>query len=629
MRKDTRSVRDQGCAGEMQWGIYRMKRHFPLLVAVGLLLGTTLVVLVTSLYQNAGHFIYALDDPYIHMAMARNLAKHGLWAIDNHTFTSSSSSPLWVLLLSLIYYLLGANVYTPLVLNLLFSTASLTLVYVVLGREFRFGPILNLSVLLAIVYFTPLVPLAFSGLEHSMQIFFSLLMVFLSAKALSDEGKHEGEVKLLLVVAALLTATRYEGAFLVSVIGVMFILKRRWLASVSVLGAGAFPGVVYGIISVSNGWNFLPNSILLKGTMPSLSSLSRLIDALGGTAFRGMFENSNSDILFLFISALVLLTLTAHEDGKPNWKVQSGILIVVSAFFLKQVLPAADIVYEIETSVLTAGIIVMLLDVVLRFSTNKACWNEPSIMLSLFIGATFLHMEFARTGWFFRYEAYLVVFGVFAIVVSINDIARRKFGRGLTSKSFRLEGAILITAILLLPLSYPLFQRARISLEETPQATSNIYDQQYQMASFLKEFYSGKAVAANDIGAIDYFADIRCTDLWGLASKRVARSKMDHSYDTRDIYEIGKDDGVRLAVVFDSWFKWYGGIPRQWIKVGEWTIQNNVVCGDSTVSFYAVNPAGKAGLIKALVSFSSRLPASVVQAGEYVRWRERRKHDSI
>jgi hypothetical protein len=51
-----------------------MKKHFPLLVATGLLLSTVFVVLEKSLHQNAGHFIYALDDPYIHMAMARNLA---------------------------------------------------------------------------------------------------------------------------------------------------------------------------------------------------------------------------------------------------------------------------------------------------------------------------------------------------------------------------------------------------------------------------------------------------------------------------------------------------------------------------------------------------------------------------
>lgn len=606
-----------------------MKKHFPLLVATGLLLSTVFVVLEKSLHQNAGHFIYALDDPYIHMAMARNLAGHGVWAIDHRTFTSSSSSPLWVLLLALTYYLFGANVYSPLVLNLMFSMGLLVSVYVILRTEFRFSPVLNLVALLAILYFTPLVPLAFCGLEHSMQIFLSLLMVFLSAKALSAEGERRGREWTLLVLAALLTATRYEGAFLVSAVGLMLLLKKKWLESVSVLSAGAFPAVVYGIISVSNGWNFLPNSILLKGTMPILSSWIGVTDALGGTAFGRLFEKTNSDILFLFIAALILLILTGHDEGEAKGKVKTSILIVVSVFFLKQVFPAPGIVYGIEVFTLTACIIVMSFDVIWIFTRRTASWNVPAVMLALFVGTTFLHMEFARTGWFFRYEAYLIAIGVFVVAVSVNDFARKKFSYGTTSKSVRLELTTLIVAISLLPLSSPLFQRACFSLKETPRAISNIYDQQYQMATFLDEFYHGKAVAVNDIGAINYFADTKCTDLWGLASMRVARFKMNHSYETHDIYEIGKDDRVQIAIVFDSWFRGYGGIPPQWIKVGEWTIKDNVVCGDSTVSFYAVDPAEKGNVTRDLASFSSRLPRDVEQAGEYVRRCGRRERDSI
>ncbi len=45
------------------------------------------------------------------------------------------------------------------------------------------------------------------------------------------------------------------------------------------------------------------------------------------------------------------------------------------------------------------------------------------------------------------------------------------------------------------------------------------------MALFLKDFYAGNVVAANDMGAINYIADIRCLDLYGLASMEVADLK--------------------------------------------------------------------------------------------------------
>ena len=73
--------------------------------------------------------------------------------------------------------------------------------------------------------------------------------------------------------------------------------------------------------------------------------------------------------------------------------------------------------------------------------------------------------------------------------------------------------------------------------------------------------------------------------------------------------------------MYDSWFQ----IPAEWIKVGEWQIRDNVVCGDDTVSFYAVDPAATPGLIENLRAFASRLPADVIQreitANEFENWR--------
>ena len=56
--------------------------------------------------------------------------------------------------------------------------------------------------------------------------------------------------------------------------------------------------------------------------------------------------------------------------------------------------------------------------------------------------------------------------------------------------------------------------RGIASLGNIPQASKNIYEQQYQMGLFLETFYSSEKVAANDIGAIHFLADIQCLDLW-------------------------------------------------------------------------------------------------------------------
>ncbi len=155
--------------------------------------------------------------------------------------------------------------------------------------------------------------------------------------------------------------------------------------------------------------------------------------------------------------------------------------------------------------------------------------------------------------------------------------------------------------------------RGIISLIDIPQASKNTYEQQYQMGLFLKTFYSTEKIAANDIGAIHFLAEIQCLDLWGLSSMEVARAKKQNSYDVEFIDLITKSHQTKIAILYDRWFDAYGGLPSKWIKVGEWTIQNNVVCGGETVSFYAVDTSEKDLLTQHLRGFSHSLPKDVIQ----------------
>jgi len=167
----------------------------------------------------------------------------------------------------------------------------------------------------------------------------------------------------------------------------------------------------------------------------------------------------------------------------------------------------------------------------------------------------------------------------------------------------------LLGLILIAP---PFSIRAWLAFAKTPQATNNVYEQQYQMATFLSEYYMGQAVAANDIGFISYKADIKLLDLWGLASIQVAQAKRAGNYDTGMIDALAVEHGVKIAVVYTSWYEPYGGLPAGWEKVGNWTVSNNVVLGDTTVSFYAVDKTEAQHLRDHLREFSTQLPTGVV-----------------
>jgi len=231
-------------------------------------------------------------------------------------------------------------------------------------------------------------------------------------------------------------------------------------------------------------------------------------------------------------------------------------------------------------------------------------------MMVIFITGALLHMQFAKTGWYNRYEAYLVALGLFVMVIGMGDLLSRKLSFAVR-RSLMLKYIAEALIILIILVSFD--SRAIKSLKSTPQATTNIYEQQYQMGLFLKEFYQGKSVAANDIGAINYLADFECLDLWGLGNYEITELLRKGRYDRLQISNLARQKNVRIAIIYESWFKGCGGIPSQWNKVGAWKIYNNLVCGDNTVSFYAVDPSEEYSLNKNLRAFSSRLPKNVEQ----------------
>ena len=145
--------------------------------------------------------------------------------------------------------------------------------------------------------------------------------------------------------------------------------------------------------------------------------------------------------------------------------------------------------------------------------------------------------------------------------------------------------AVLFAAFFLV---FPLVLRSTAAFTKAPRACLNIFEQQYQMGLFLERNDDHAAVAANDIGAISFLSDIHTLDLWGLGNIDVARSKRGHYWTPSYLDSLSRAKQVRLAVVYDSWFD--PALLARWTKVGSWTIPQNVICGDSTVSFYAIDP---------------------------------------
>ena len=228
-------------------------------------------------------------------------------------------------------------------------------------------------------------------------------------------------------------------------------------------------------------------------------------------------------------------------------------------------------------------------------------------LLAMVFGATLLHLAFADVDWVFRYEGYLV--GA-AIAVIACVIPRINFSRDLRPAAALVLFCIVGGRLLL--------QRTGRADGSLPYRSFAVYCQQVQMARFLARFEPGVAVAANDVGAINYYADIDCLDLVGLGDSDIFWLKRQGLYSTDALARLAARRHVQIAMVYNAWFSgsalnFFSGpsLPASWIPVEHWDTPYEEYLGGPTVSFYATDPVDAEQLKRSLDEFRPSLPAEV------------------
>ena len=529
------------------------RRHLPLAAALLVLWAAVAGLLRQALARTGGHLVYALDDPYIHMAIAKHMALHGVWGVTPFEFGSSTSSPLWTALLALAYRIVGVRDAVPLVLNLVLASACLPLIDARLRARVP-GPA-RFVTLVAVVVLTPLPVIVFCGMEHPLHALATVGFAFAAvARLAAPRGQPaSGASPGLLALAALLPLIRYEGLFVVLVVAALFAARGRPRDGAGLLLAAVIPVALYGGYAVGHGWFPIPNSVLVKGAPEGLAELL-------GRAPRNLMKS----------------------------RALAGVMAVAGLLWLGAALRRRD------------------------------PWRPDRVLLTLFLATALLHVQFADVGWFYRYDAYLMVLGLTAIAWRLFPGEEAEAGSA--SAAARARGLVALRVGVVL-LAAVLAWRRTVAFEQTPIASQNIYQQPYQMASFLARAYPGQAVAVNDISLVNYVADLHCCDLMGLATMPIARLRLVTRHRRADdVDRVVRESGARIAIAYESWFgNQYiteDRIPERWgAPVARWAIRDNVACGGDTVSFFAFDPAARETLAARLQAFAPRLPHGV-RSGE-------------
>lgn len=513
------------------------------------------------LQRTSGVWMYPLDDTFIHMALAKNLAFHGVWGISRFEFASASSSVLYTIVLAGLFRIFSIHVIIPFLVNCLTGVVLLAVVQRWLIKErVTGGPLM--WVMLCLLFFTPLPILLVCGMEHTLQCLFSFLFVFGCAGWLEDQlTVKRGKWTLpwvLPVYGMLVTFTRYEGMFLVGIVCLILVWHRQIGLAFRLGVLSLMPLIIFGIYSVVKGSYFLPNSVLLKS------------DGLNLTISGVMHWLDN-----IFVQRLTMV----RTDNIPAGTPRPGISLLATQRLLI-LLPLVWLAFY-------------------KFIRERISYGY---ILFILTGCAILQLCFASTGWLYRYEAYLV----FCSVV-ITGVLVVRFGAALAAERpvvVRWMAGIALFAIL-----FPFFLRSSAAFTKTTTACQNIYQQQYQMGSFVHKYYNGDAVAANDIGAISFQSSGRVMDLWGLGNITVARSRKKGYWTAGFLDSLCRRDGVRMAVFYEKWFG--DSLTRRWNKVATWRIRDNVICGDDSVSFFSLDRQDVPVLKRDLVEYEKSLPAGV------------------
>jgi hypothetical protein len=590
-----------------------------------------------------GAFTYQMDDTYIHMAMARNLAEHGVWSINPDGFISASSSLLYTAILAALFRLTvpTLHMFVPLAVNVILAVVLLVCADRIL-REHGRRPVSRFLVLTLVVLAVPLPGITFMSMEHVLHMLLSILVVHRFARFLAGGRRSDGVAVLALL--PLLCTVRFEGLFFLPPMLGILAIRRRFRFAAAALTAAVLPLAAFGAFSVSQGSFALPNPIVIKGVVKAKEAIEEVPSA-------PLWQRGDE--------APAPGLAAGTKESPPTPPAASGTAPVHRALRVAGSLAERFVTKSWIFALLSLTTIFCWM----RVRRTRAIVDPVAIYYLVFVTVLATHVVLAGIGRQYRYEAYLMGMGFVLLgmtapgAADLRELSRSHGVRKLLLALPLLVGTMAVGAavdrdperigpdaygiaavIVAIPVAayvirgrrdaatvgaggavaaamfvflVPMVARGTARQLEVPLAMRSIHEQQMQMARFIGRYYAGTTVAVNDIGAVAYFGGATILDLWGLGDDEVLKARLTGEYDTSCIDRLIRTRKVDLVIVYENWFDPFGGLPPSLQRAGTWEVERGVVLGGRLVSFFAPDAASLARLRAQLKEYEPSLPAEV------------------
>lgn len=511
---------------------------------------------------NDGNFVYSFDDGYIHMGIAKNLSQYGIWGVNNYETSLASSSPLWTLIIAIIFYVSGNHELLPLLLT--FSTGGVLIFTIyVISKKFLNNKLLLSSLILTCFASSNFILLLYSGMEHLAFTFLAVLFLYLLIKLHYNE-KTKHTLIFLFAISMIITGIRYEGFILIAAGSFyMFFNKKNFIYGLLLLIAGFFIPIIFGIYLNQDFTIYTPARALVQNIqLKSYNYLSSEILFPNGPFFENihLYKTHVFVIIFLIISFIFLIL----------------------RMFNKRIISFENILFTV------------------------------SLVLFIFIQVATSFLLYPR------YLSHIYIMGYIMIFIFINTMYDRY------KSKFKLKKRLLFLKLLFFVFIFIYnVSNLYVDINKTLRSTKNVYEQQYQTAHFLKQFYENETVILNDIGAVSYFTNIDIIDIAPLSHNGILNYFVQNSGFDSNFKHYLNGFNPKIAIIYDDWFlknddelRDLGNYFTPEDRIEKWIILNNYICGDSAVTFYSLSEE-KDNLIKNLEKYSDILPRTVRRESFY------------
>jgi len=543
------------------------------------------VLVQYSAAGTGGQFIYFMDDAYIHMGVAKNLLLNGTVGINEKSWTSLSSSPIYTIVLTLQLWAtdMSSDILWHQVLLVWFLGATVSaywfrrLGYTVASYGLFIG-------LMAVVL--PITLNFLNGMEHLFHAWLACLLLLVWHGPADNTDTGTDRLLPILVLSSLALLTRFETLFLTGALAAIDLYTGRYRRAVGMLLLTAAIPLAYMSFMWAQGATFLPNSMAAKSALDT-SSLSAIVKSV---VFRSGGKLYTADKFTAILAALLVLgtglvPFLRHKAPSARPLLVAA-LCAIPIFLLAQ--PESHR-YDMWVNALFVLAFVMAT----RQYVLKD-WPQLCVLL-----LPFLLFGLVIQGYLPRKPLwelpFLVLLGGYVLFLTYKVAAIHINNKAVLAS---VAAALLLTGKV----------RCVDTLPQLRGLAQNIYNQQYAFALFVDKYYPGRPVLLNDIGTTSFAANNPIVDWVGLGTTELLPVGKKWFSNKKEV-DIARIDAVvkaRHAALGVVYPKWIGKkLPANWVLAATWTntVNHGKMLGDTTVGFYAFSVPDAKALQQKLVVF--------------------------